>query len=532
VFRLCQLLLPCPCGWGTIETKFSKFVKDELENSDNNLEPYSMTSSDLIGKLIADRYLVLDILGEGSSGATYRAKDKQTGQSVALKALSLRRMVDWKALELFEREAQVLAQLEHSAIPRYLAHFHTDTQQDRAFYLVQQIAEGRSLADLVQTGWRITETEVRQIAEQVLNILIYLHSLTPPVIHRDLKPQNLIRQANRQICLVDFGAVQHTYYNTLMRGSTVAGTFGYMAPEQFRGQAVPATDLYSLGATLLFLLTRRSPAELPTDRLKLDFRSRIQVSDTFADWLECLLEPELSDRFSSAQVALAALRTNRSIAKPHQPQGWKMGMGVGVAMLVAIGGLSYFKYPVLSAIGFTPRPMYEGIMHGDYDTVKYYLDQGVSANAREYQNHSPLHWAVTNNRVEIVKLLIERGADVRAKYDDDEHTVLHMAMLHPSKELAQVLIEHGANINAKDTFGYTPLHIALLQQSAPYQRSPHSYFGLAGKQEQVSIELLEYLLQQGADVNARSETGMTAIQIAQNKSPEAARLLQSYGAKQ
>jgi serine/threonine protein kinase len=270
-----------------------------------NPEPNPTT---LIGELVENRYRILDILGEGGSGATYRAKDEQTGQTVALKALSLRRMSDWKALELFEREAQVLAQLHHPAIPQYLAHFHTDTPHDRTFYLVQQLAAGQSLAQRVQAGWRSTEAEVRQIAEQILNTLIYLHSLTPPVIHRDLKPQNLIRQANGQIHLVDFGAVQHTYYNTLMRGSTVVGTFGYMAPEQFRGQAVAATDLYSLGATLLFLLTHRSPAELPTDRLKLDFRSHIQVSAAFADWLEQMLEPELTDRFTTAQEALDVLQ--------------------------------------------------------------------------------------------------------------------------------------------------------------------------------------------------------------------------------
>lgn len=491
-----------------------------------NPEPNPTTP---IGKLVANRYRILDILGEGGSGATYRAEDEQTGQVVALKALSLRRMSDWKALELFEREAQVLAQLQHPAIPRYLAHFHTNTPHDRTFYLVQQLAEGQSLAQLVQAGWRSTEAEVRQIAEQILNILIYLHSLTPPVIHRDLKPQNLIRQANRQIHLVDFGAVQHTYYNTLMWGSTVVGTFGYMAPEQFRGQAVPATDLYSLGATLLFLLTHHSPAELPTDRLKIDFRSHIQVSAAFAAWLEQMLEPELTDRFASAQAALAALQANRPAPKPQRALGWKLGLGVGVATVATVVGLNHFKYPLLSAIGFTPRAMYEGIMHGDYDTVKYYLDQGVSANAREYQNHSPLHWAVTNNKPAIAKLLLERGANARAKYDDDGHTDLHMAMFHSSKELAQVLLEHGADINAKDNFGYTPLHIALMQRNTPYQRSPHSYFGLAGKEAQVSLDFLECLLQRGANVNAVSKTGMTPIQLAPSR--EVAELLQSYSAK-
>jgi serine/threonine protein kinase len=197
------------------------------------------------GESIAQRYRIVDILGQGGSGTTYQAQDRR-GQRVALKALSLHRMTDWKMMELFEREARVLAQLNHPAIPRYLEYFHVDTPQDRSFYIAQQLAPGQSLAVLVQKGWRANEEEVRRLAAQILEILVYLHELTPPVIHRDIKPQNIIRREDGQVFLVDFGAVQDTYHNTFMRGSTVVGTYGYMAPEQFRGQAVPTTDLYGL----------------------------------------------------------------------------------------------------------------------------------------------------------------------------------------------------------------------------------------------------------------------------------------------
>lgn len=113
------------------------------------------------------------------------------------------------------------------------------------------------------------------------NNVAYLHSLEPSVIHRDLN--NLIRSDNSRIYLVDFGAVQNTYYNTLMQGSTVVGTYGYMTPEQYRGGAVLATNLYSLGCTLLFLLTGGTPAELPQKKLKIDFRKSVRVKEDFAD---------------------------------------------------------------------------------------------------------------------------------------------------------------------------------------------------------------------------------------------------------
>lgn len=153
------------------------------------------------GDLIAERYGLLSVLGQGGSGITYAAEDIYTNQQFALKELSLRGMQDWKQLELFEREAKVLSQLDHPAIPNYIDYFQTDTAENRWFYIVQELAPGQSLADLVQEGWQATQAEVRQLALQVLDILQYLHGLTPPIIHRDIKPQNIIRNDDGQIYL-------------------------------------------------------------------------------------------------------------------------------------------------------------------------------------------------------------------------------------------------------------------------------------------------------------------------------------------
>ncbi|NEP09244.1 MAG: serine/threonine protein kinase [Symploca sp. SIO2C1] len=260
------------------------------------------------GDIIAQKYQILRILGSGGTGTTYAAQEENSNQQVALKELSLLGMKDWKVLELFEREAQVLSSLNHPAIPNYLNYFQVDTAENRCFYLVQELAVGKSLASLVQQGWQPDETTVQRLAIQVLKILHYLHTLSPPIIHRDIKPQNLICSKKGKVFLVDFGAVQNVYRNTLTQGSTVVGSYGYMAPEQFRGQAYVTSDLYSLGATLLFMLTHRSPADLPQRRLKIDFRSQVKISPKFADWLENILEPAAEDRFTSAKEALAALK--------------------------------------------------------------------------------------------------------------------------------------------------------------------------------------------------------------------------------
>ena len=256
---------------------------------------------------ISDRYQVISLLGQGGMGATYEAEDLTNGDRVAVKVLSLRQIGEWKILELFEREARILQTLNHPSIPQYLNFFYVDTAEDRRFYLIRELIPGGSLADLVKKGWRFDEEKVKQIAQQVLNVLNYLHTLNPPVIHRDIKPENVIYHPEGQIFLVDFGSVQEVYRQTLMGSGTFVGTLGYMPPEQMRGQVSAASDLYGLGATLLFLLTHQSPDLLPQYRMRIDFRSQVHLSGQFASWLEKLLEPAFEDRFSSAQAALEAL---------------------------------------------------------------------------------------------------------------------------------------------------------------------------------------------------------------------------------
>ena len=278
-----------------------------------------------VPKILINKYQILDILGQGGVGITYRALDIETNRIVAIKALSLKRAKDWKAIELFDREAKILAQLEHPAIPKYIDSFQVDSEIDRQYYIIQTLAEGESLFDAVGSGWKPTIDEARDIATQILEILTYLHDLHPPVIHRDIKPQNLIRNTDGKIYLVDFGAVQDTFY-TITGGSTVVGTYGYMAPEQFRGQAYLSTDLYGLGTTLLYLLTGTDPAVLPQQKLKINFSEFVSLPADFSNWLDRLLEPEPNRRFETARLALDVLngRSILPVLPTHQPSDSKI----------------------------------------------------------------------------------------------------------------------------------------------------------------------------------------------------------------
>lgn len=256
------------------------------------------------GSVIADRYHVVRVLGRGGFAVTYEAEDRRDGTRVAVKELHLDTVERWRAVERFEREARVLAGLDHPRIPRYVDFIAP--ADDGAFVLVQTLAPGRPLSRLIADGLRFTEPAARDLALQVLDVLVYLHALSPPVVHRDLKPQNLIRTDDGHVMLVDFGAVRDTLAAESTAGSVV-GTYGYMAPEQYQGAASPVSDLYGLGATLAHVLSRRPPSDLPHVRLKIDVDQALNVSPTFRAWLGRLLEPAPEDRFRSAADARAAL---------------------------------------------------------------------------------------------------------------------------------------------------------------------------------------------------------------------------------
>lgn len=260
---------------------------------------------------LGDRYQLQQQLGKRVGRQTVLAVDRHTQQQVVIKLLFLGQEFEWQDLKLFEREAKTLQRLDHPAIPHYLDYLELNLPNRKGFALVQSYVSGKSLEQHLKAGRSFSETEVRELAKSLLEILAYLHEQTPPVIHRDIKPSNIIlgdRSGNciNQVYLVDFGSVQHLAAH---KGSTitVVGTYGYMPPEQFGGRTTPASDLYGLGTTLIGLVTGRHPTELPQQEFCIQFRDAASLKSDFADWLEQMTEPSLDRRFSSAHAALQAL---------------------------------------------------------------------------------------------------------------------------------------------------------------------------------------------------------------------------------
>jgi serine/threonine protein kinase len=257
------------------------------------------------------RYVVTRVLGEGGQASTFEAVDKREGHLVAIKRFALRTAKKWKDVELAEREARVLASLSHPTLPAYVEHF----EEDGALYLVMERIEGVSLAEFVKRGGTWRNEDVVRLLEQASVVLAYLHGRTPPIIHRDLKPGNVIRRPDGTFAFVDFGAVRDRLRPE--GGSTVVGTFGYMAPEQFQGRATPASDVYAIGATAVWMLTGLEPEDLPHKGLAIDVAAALgpRASPALVTVLSAMLQPDPEKRPRSIAPLLAGFEVRERSAR-------------------------------------------------------------------------------------------------------------------------------------------------------------------------------------------------------------------------
>jgi len=265
----------------------------------------------MIGEILGERYEVQQLLGKKAGRRTLLARDLTTQELVVIKLLSFGSDFEWDDLKLFEREAQTLKSLSHPLIPRYLDYFEVNSPTIKGFALVQTYIPAQTLEQYLETGRTFTEAEVKQIAKAILEILIYLHGLHPPVIHRDLKPSNILlgdRSGNSvgEVYLIDFGSVQ-TVLATETGTRTVVGTYGYMPQEQFGGRTVAASDIYSLGATLIYLVTGTHPADLPQKDFRIQFEQVANLSQGFTRVLQSMTEPSLEKRLGSALKVLKTI---------------------------------------------------------------------------------------------------------------------------------------------------------------------------------------------------------------------------------
>jgi serine/threonine protein kinase len=297
-----------------------------------------MPTSPFDGPLLGGRYRLGPKLGKGSQGEIFLARDDKAkgaeAREVVVKRLTPRGT--WKSFELFEREGRVLSQLRHAGVPRHLA---TLEEPPGTFNLVMQRVPGENLRDLVARR-RLSVTELRDVLIRCLEILDYLHTRTPAVVHRDLKPSNIVRSPDGTIALVDFGGVLDASRDK--GGSTIVGTFGYMAPEQLHGQATPATDLYALGATIVALAGGVEPEDVPRKGLRMDLDRHLPaLDDGLRGALVAMTDPDPDKRPQRARDVVALLANGRPRDdRPSPPRAMVMTRRPSLARRRLFGDVS------------------------------------------------------------------------------------------------------------------------------------------------------------------------------------------------
>lgn len=276
------------------------------------------------GTTLQDRYLILGVLGSGGMSSVYKGRDlhfPNVTKLVAIKEMTSM-LTDQTMYEMvvtnFEREADLLATLSHPSIPR-IYDYYTDKN---SLYLVMEFIDGKDLeAILHETDDFLPVEQIINWAIELCDVLSYLHNHKPePLVFRDMKPSNVMVDQHDQIRLIDFGIAR--IFQPGQKG-TMIGTEGYSPPEQYRGEASPAGDIYALGATLHHLLTRRDPRiEPPFSFSERPIREiNPNVSPEFEAIINTTLDYDPKKRYSTVealkQALLAAVKETGILLRPR-----------------------------------------------------------------------------------------------------------------------------------------------------------------------------------------------------------------------
>ncbi len=260
--------------------------------------------------VLQNRYQIQDVIGLGGMGSVYRARDLHflnTDKLVAVKEMVNQApdpLVRRTIVQNFEREANILVSLAHPSIPKILDYF----THDQRSYLVLEYVHGKDLeALLFESKDFFPEEQIIQWMVEICNVLSYLHAHKPePIVFRDIKPSNIMINQQGHVVLVDFGIAK--LFKEGQRG-TMVGTEGYSPPEQYRGEATPLADIYSLGATMHHLLTRRDPRLEPP--FTFTERKIREINPAISAELEAVINTALQynpqDRFQSIDAMKEAL---------------------------------------------------------------------------------------------------------------------------------------------------------------------------------------------------------------------------------
>ncbi len=356
----------------------------------------STDSSLQANTVLQRRYKVLGVLGGGGMGTVYQARDlnfPDVRKLVAVKEMlnpTTDPTIHASTLKTFQREANILATLNHSAIPKIFDFFD---QNDRV-YLVMEYINGRDLETLLAQTKELPIDKIIEWSIDLCDVVEFLHTQPKPIVFRDMKPSNIMVDQFGKIRLIDFGIAK--IFDGGTKKHTMIGTEGYCAPEQYKGDVTVLSDVYSLGATLHHILTRKDPRLEPpfsfAERPIHDYNPA--APDTLVQVVEKALSFEPQNRFQSAvemKTELEKLRYKPQInivaggGTKSTQQGSETSFFAGLDSHGTIE--PRWKFKAEDEIRCTPAAYKELAFIGSYDTNVYALNLATGAFTWKYPTH-------------------------------------------------------------------------------------------------------------------------------------------------
>lgn len=471
-------------------------------------------SAEDITSLLDNRYEIVSTIKSGDMGFVYLARDVRLDSMVALKQLisaSRTEEEEKQAQQRFRDEARLLSKLDHAGLPKILDFFNaSDAASGRsASHLAMTYIEGHDLKSIIAEKGRgaFSVEEVLDYFRQILEILSYLHSQSPPVIYRELKPSHVMISGAR-VYLLDFGIARIFAPG---KAATITGTPGYAAPEQYKGSADPRSDLYSLGALIHFLLTGDDPEDSNRPPFTFDRPGALNpdVPRHIDEIVMSMLDLVRDKRPASAGAVLQMLGTSSGTpqmaapaptASPSArhaspaPEGPPAKKSPSTSPIIPSGIILKVGPPPLPSKEESKGPptahkLFRAIKYDDVDAVKQYFEGGGPVDVVSYAGVTALHAAVEKGNPEIVQMLLDKGADAKARAKVG-WTPIHVAAMTGDVATAKVLISRGADINTVNDEGKTPVHRAV-----HWKRR----------------EFIKYLVSLGADLNIADKEGHTPL---------------------
>lgn len=321
-----------------------------------------------IGSLVDGKYKILNKVGQGGMSVVYLAMNEKANKQWAVKEVRKDGVLDFESVKQgLVAETDILKKLSHPNLPSIIDVIDTDD----SFIIIMDYIQGNSLNKALEEFGAQPQELVIDWAKQLCDVLGYLHSRTPAIIYRDMKPANVMLKPDGNVTLIDFGTARE-YKEKNLADTTCLGTVGYAAPEQFggMGQTDARTDIYCLGATLYHLVTGMNPCEPPYE-----IKPIRQINPTLSSGLERIImkctqrNPE--DRYQSCAELMYALEHYEEIDDIHRKkQKKKLGMFITTAVLTLVfGAVSLWGY--FSAEN-KKSENYEYMLKSADTTKKYY----------------------------------------------------------------------------------------------------------------------------------------------------------------